>query len=103
VSAEFDAIIATALNYNPTERFGSAQAMREAVLSLRRKRTGMLAGQASSSPAASGAPPAAATPPAQTAAPSDDPPPPPRPRRPRRGGERGRRRCQAHLEFSLRG
>ena len=42
VSSEFDAIVATALNYNPTERFGSAQAMRDAVLSLRRRHTGML-------------------------------------------------------------
>jgi outer membrane protein assembly factor BamB len=42
VSPEFDAIVATALNYNPTERFASAQAMKEAVLSLRRKRTGIL-------------------------------------------------------------
>src|SRR5262249_19948371 len=42
VTAEFDAIVATALNYNPTERFGSAQAMKEAVLSLRRKHTGIL-------------------------------------------------------------
>jgi outer membrane protein assembly factor BamB len=45
VSTEFDAIVATGLNYNPTERFATAQAMREAVLSLRRKKTGMLTGQ----------------------------------------------------------
>jgi outer membrane protein assembly factor BamB len=42
VSPEFDAIVATALNYNPSERFASAQAMKEAVVSLRRKHTGML-------------------------------------------------------------
>ena len=42
VSAELDAIVATALNYNPTERFSSATAMKEALLSLRKKRTGIL-------------------------------------------------------------
>jgi outer membrane protein assembly factor BamB len=42
VSAELDAIIATALNYNPTERFSSATAMKEALLSLHKKKTGML-------------------------------------------------------------
>src|SRR6185503_2072225 len=45
VSPELDAIVATALNYNPTERFSSATAMKEALLSLRKKRTGVLTGQ----------------------------------------------------------
>jgi outer membrane protein assembly factor BamB/tRNA A-37 threonylcarbamoyl transferase component Bud32 len=52
VSAEFDAIVATALNYNPSERFGSAQAMKEAVLSLRRKHTGMLTNPFNNAPPA---------------------------------------------------
>ena len=56
VSPEFDAIISTALSYNPTERFGSAQAMKDALLSLRRKHTGMLTNPFASHPA----PPAAA-------------------------------------------
>ena len=52
VSPEFDAIIATSLNYNPSERFASAQAMKEAVLSLRRKHTGLLTGQFAPGPTA---------------------------------------------------
>jgi outer membrane protein assembly factor BamB len=69
VGAEFDAIVATALNYNPTERFGSAQAMKDAVLSLRRRHTGMLtnpfantasARAASAAPTSAGANPNAA-------------------------------------------
>jgi outer membrane protein assembly factor BamB len=60
VSPEFDAIVATALNYNPTERFGSAQAMKDAVLSLRRKHTGMLTNPFASGAAASGPAPAGA-------------------------------------------
>ncbi len=62
VSAEFDAIVATALNYNPSERFGSAQAMKEAVLSLRRKHTGLLTNAFASAP-----PPAATVSPAAAA------------------------------------
>src|SRR5690349_21759924 len=36
VSVELEAIINTALNYNPAERFPSAQAMKEALVNLRR-------------------------------------------------------------------
>jgi eukaryotic-like serine/threonine-protein kinase len=42
VSAELEGIINTALNYNPTERFATAVAMKEALLSMRRHKTGML-------------------------------------------------------------
>jgi outer membrane protein assembly factor BamB/tRNA A-37 threonylcarbamoyl transferase component Bud32 len=45
VSLEFEAIINTALNYNPSDRFANAQAMKEALMSLRRTKTGMLTGQ----------------------------------------------------------
>jgi outer membrane protein assembly factor BamB len=45
VSAEFEAIINTALNYNPGDRFLNAKAMKEALISLRRARTGMLTGR----------------------------------------------------------
>src|SRR5713226_1945855 len=55
VSAEFDAIVATALNYNPTERFASAQSMKDAVLSLRRKRTGLLTNPFAGAPTSSAA------------------------------------------------
>lgn len=44
VSTEFDAIVCTALNYNPADRFASAQAMKAALQSLRRSRTGVLGG-----------------------------------------------------------
>jgi outer membrane protein assembly factor BamB len=71
VTPELEAIVNTALNYNPTERFNSAQAMREALLSLRRPRTGLLpsdpsqgalpatAANLAAQPAASEAPPVA--------------------------------------------
>jgi outer membrane protein assembly factor BamB len=55
VTPEFEAIVNTALNYNPAERFPNAQAMKEALLSLRRSRTGILTGRMP----ASGAPPVA--------------------------------------------
>jgi outer membrane protein assembly factor BamB len=42
VSVELEAIINTALNYNPPERFPSAQAMKEALVNLRRTKTGIL-------------------------------------------------------------
>lgn len=42
VSTELDAIIATALNYAPAERFATTLAMKEALQSLRRARTGLL-------------------------------------------------------------
>ncbi len=42
VSAELDAVINTALNYNPAQRFATAQAMRQALLSLRKAHTGLL-------------------------------------------------------------
>ncbi len=51
VSLEFEAIINTALNYNPSERFPSAQAMKQALLALRQTRTNMLASQAQAAPA----------------------------------------------------
>src|SRR6185436_20382882 len=41
VSVELEAIISTALNYNPSERFPSAQAMKEALVYMRRVKTGM--------------------------------------------------------------
>jgi eukaryotic-like serine/threonine-protein kinase len=62
VSPEFDAIVATALNYNPTERFGSALAMKDAVLSLRRKHTGVLTNPFASGAVASGAATSSAAP-----------------------------------------
>lgn len=43
VSIELEAIINTALNYNPSERFPSAQAMKEALITMRRTKTGLLA------------------------------------------------------------
>jgi outer membrane protein assembly factor BamB len=71
VSPEFDAIVATALSYNPTERFATAQAMKDAVLSLRRKRTGMLTNPFVSAPAAAGpAAPGGAGPAAPAVAPA---------------------------------
>ena len=45
VSVELDAVINTALAYNPGERFPSAKAMKDALLNLRRMRTGVLTGQ----------------------------------------------------------
>jgi len=45
VSLEFEAIINTALNYSPSDRFANARAMKEALLSIRRTKTGMLTGQ----------------------------------------------------------
>jgi eukaryotic-like serine/threonine-protein kinase len=68
VSLEFDAVISTALNYNPSERFASAEAMRQALVTLRQTKTNMLAGQAALV-AGSGAAP---TPAAETAKPADD-------------------------------
>jgi len=42
VSVELEAVINTALNYNPTERFPSAQSMKEALANMRRVKTGIL-------------------------------------------------------------
>lgn len=42
VSMELEAIINTALNYNPADRFPSAQAMKDALVALRRRSSGML-------------------------------------------------------------
>ncbi len=42
VSMELEAIINTALNYNPADRFPNAQAMKEALVALRRRSSGML-------------------------------------------------------------
>jgi outer membrane protein assembly factor BamB len=42
VSMEMEAIINTALNYNPMERFPSAQAMKEALILLRKRTSGVL-------------------------------------------------------------
>ncbi len=41
VSIELEAIINTSLNYNPVERFPSAQAMKDALITMRRARTGL--------------------------------------------------------------
>jgi outer membrane protein assembly factor BamB len=54
VTNELEAIINTALNYNPAERFSSARAMKEALVSLHRARTGML--NSGGTPAGSAAP-----------------------------------------------
>ncbi len=56
VGAELEAIINTALNYNPAERFSSARAMKEALVSLHRARTGLLGSSAGASPVAVAAP-----------------------------------------------
>ena len=50
ISVELDAIISTALNYNPSERFASAQAMKQAFIALRQTRS--LAGRAAPVPLA---------------------------------------------------
>ena len=42
VSPELEAIINTALNYNPNDRFPTALAMKEALVSIRRAKTGLL-------------------------------------------------------------
>jgi outer membrane protein assembly factor BamB len=49
ITAEFEAIINTALNYTPADRFTNAKAMKEALLSLRKARTGILTGRMPSS------------------------------------------------------
>ncbi len=41
VSIELEAIINTSLNYNPVERFPSAQAMKDALITMRRAKTGL--------------------------------------------------------------
>jgi outer membrane protein assembly factor BamB len=43
VSMELEAIVNTSLNYNPQERFPSAQAMKEALILLRKRSSGLLA------------------------------------------------------------
>lgn len=45
VSLELEAVVNTSLNYNPSERFGSAKAMKEALVGLRKTRTGVLQSQ----------------------------------------------------------
>jgi len=51
VSLELEAVINASLNYNPSERFPGAKAMKDALLSLRRATTGILTHQlASASP-----------------------------------------------------
>ena len=64
VTIELEAVVNTSLNYNPSERFPGAKAMKDALLSLRRARTGILTQQlAAADKAATGASgPAAATP-----------------------------------------
>ncbi len=65
VSLELEAVINTALNYNPSERFPSAKAMKDALLSLSRARTGLLTQQlppAAKPPGAASAGAAAPTP-----------------------------------------
>jgi eukaryotic-like serine/threonine-protein kinase len=70
VTIELEAIINTALNYNPVERFPSAQAMKDALIMMRRARTGILPSQPLTMPSGiasgvvpgMGATPAAATP-----------------------------------------
>ncbi len=58
ISVELDAIISTSLNYNPSERFASAQAMKQAFIALRQTRS--LAGRPA--PVPLGGAPAGATP-----------------------------------------
>lgn len=53
VSPEFEAVINTALQYNPADRFSDTAAMKEALLSVARK-TGVLSKVASALPVASG-------------------------------------------------
>jgi outer membrane protein assembly factor BamB/serine/threonine protein kinase len=82
VSTELDKIIATALNYSPAERFASTQAMKEALQSMRRMKTGVLTQKFTNLTAAieAEAPPATATveqtPRPAVAAPSGAPPTP---------------------------
>jgi outer membrane protein assembly factor BamB len=52
VSLELEAIINTSLNYNVAERFPSAQAMKDALISLRRARTGLIGGHPLAAPVA---------------------------------------------------
>jgi eukaryotic-like serine/threonine-protein kinase len=52
VTTELEAIVNTALNYNPAERFASVRAMKDALVSLHRPHTGLLGG----SPAPAGLP-----------------------------------------------
>jgi serine/threonine protein kinase len=51
VSIELEAIINTTLNYNPAERFPSAQAMKDALITMRRTKTSLLASTPLTSPA----------------------------------------------------
>lgn len=53
VSVEFEAVVNTALQYNPTDRFSSAVAMKEALISVARK-TGALSKITSAMPVSSG-------------------------------------------------
>ena len=53
VSAEFEAVINTALQYNPSDRFPNADAMKDALMNVARK-TGMLSKITSALPVSSG-------------------------------------------------
>ncbi len=77
VSAELDAIISTALSYNPTERFPTAQAMRDALISLRRRHTGLLTAKIGAADHAPAAAANLASPAASPAAPAAAPAPVP--------------------------
>jgi len=67
VSLELEAVINTMLNYNPSERFPGAKAMKDALLSLRRARTGVLTQQLAPAAKPAGAASAVAAPPAPAA------------------------------------
>jgi outer membrane protein assembly factor BamB len=80
VSVELEAVINTSLNYNPSERFPTAKAMKDALISLKKARTGVFNQQLSALakavatgqvPASAVAPPASTTTPA-TATPSGE-------------------------------
>jgi eukaryotic-like serine/threonine-protein kinase len=71
VSIELEAIINASLNYNPAERFPSALAMKEALITMRRARTGVLTNPLIGAvPTAAGAPGAVAA--AKAAAPTGE-------------------------------
>lgn len=50
VSLELEAVINTALNYNPTERFATAQAMKQALIALNQTRTNRLSTESLTAP-----------------------------------------------------
>ena len=71
VSIELEAIINASLNYNPAERFPSAQAMKEALITMRRAKTGVLTNPLIGA-APTGVAPAAAVGAAKAAAPTGE-------------------------------